>query len=234
MPRLVYKSISNFGSGAVSVAQAEFAALQYFWYFMLITAFSGQLLISMILNGFANGLTFGPEFKRVLRSIASTIPSTISATWLHWLLYRTLITLPLMYLLNVNAYLFKWFRMKCCSRAMIGGGAGGQTPYRIYVDSGTALMCTFALGPAAPLIALASLAYFLIMEPLLRRNLIFVYRPKFDGGGSRWPFLFDMIISVFIYAEILLTSKFARVLPRSNGNLHLFVTVISTSFYTFA
>ena len=32
-----------------------------------------------------------------------------------------------------------------------------------------------------------------------------MYRPKFDGGGLRWPFIFDMIVSALFVGQILLT-----------------------------
>jgi hypothetical protein len=77
-------------------------------------------------------------------------------------------------------------------------------PYRMYVDSGVVLLCIFGLAPVAPLVAPAAMFYFLVCQPLLRRNVIFMYRPSFDGGGLRWPFLFDMIVSALVVSEVLL------------------------------
>jgi hypothetical protein len=65
-------------------------------------------------------------------------------------------------------------------------------------------MCTFALAPSSPLVAPAALAYFCFCEPLLRRNLIFVYRPRYDDGGLRWIVVFDMIISALVVGQIIL------------------------------
>lgn len=70
------------------MAAAEFKAMQYFWWFMVLTAFSGSLLGNMILYGFNDGLRFGSEFTSVVRAIALTIPKTISATWLNWIIFR--------------------------------------------------------------------------------------------------------------------------------------------------
>jgi len=204
---IMFKSIANCGSRATSVASAEFKALQYYWWFMVITAFSGQLLVSMVLRGFNDGLKFGSEFREVLRAIGLTIPSTIAATWLNWIIFRLLITLPCMYLLQLNTYLFSTFNMNCCSRLVRGGGSGGPVPYRVFVDSGVVLLCTLALAPASPLVASASFVYFLFCVPLLRRNVLFMYRPVFDGGGLRWPFVFDMCISALIMGEILLLTQ---------------------------
>jgi hypothetical protein len=86
-------------------------------------------------------------------------------------------------------------------------GSGTPTPYRIYVDSGVVLLCLLSLSPASPLVAPACFVYFLVFQPILRRNLIYMYRPKFDGGGFRWPLIFDMCIACCVYGQILLTTQ---------------------------
>lgn len=91
----------------------------------------------------------------------------------------------------------------------MGGGPGGPIPYRIYVDSGVVFLCLVALAPASPLVAPTCLIYFMYSTPMLRRNVIFMYRPKFDGGGVRWPFLFDVIVSSVLVGQILLTTMMA-------------------------
>lgn len=50
----------------------------------------------------------------------------------------------------------------------------------------------------------AALLYFLIVQPILRWLLIFVYRPKYDGGGDKWPQLHQIIISAMILGQILM------------------------------
>lgn len=99
--------------------------------------------------------------------------------------------------------------MNCCARLSLGGGSGGQIPYRLYIDSGVVLLCVFALGPASPLVAAAAFIYFLFSAPILRRNLIYLYRPQFDAGGVRWPFLFDMCVSCLLVGQILMTVMMA-------------------------
>jgi len=91
----------------------------------------------------------------------------------------------------------------------MGGGPGGPIPYRIYIDSGVVFMCVVALSPVSPLVAPAALLYFLYCAPLWRRNCIYMYRPKFDTGGLRWPFLADVLITSMIVAQVLLTTALA-------------------------
>jgi hypothetical protein len=183
-------------------------ALQYYWWFMVLTAFTGQILANMALSGFNDGLVVGSQIRTVVVAVAQTIPSHVAANWLNWILFRTLSTLPFSYLLQSNTFLFHVLPgLKCCSRVVRGGGPGGNTPYRIFVDSGVVLMCTLSLSIASPLVAPAGFLYFLVCQPLFRRNLIYVYRPKFDGGGFRWPFVFDMCISCMVVGSILLAGQ---------------------------
>jgi Calcium-dependent channel, 7TM region, putative phosphate/Late exocytosis, associated with Golgi transport len=206
---VLFRSVANFGSKSTSVASAEFKALQYFWWFMITTAFSGQLLATMGLKAFNEGLSIEGELQSIIRQIAGSIPTTVAVSWLNWIIFRFTITLPLNYLLQVNTFLFHFLGLNCCSRLVRGGGPGGSVPYRIYIDSGVVLMCTLTLAPAAPIVAPAAMTYFLFLQPLLRRNLIFMYRPRFDGGGFRWPFIFDMCISAVYLAILLLTVQMA-------------------------
>jgi hypothetical protein len=200
---------------------------------MIVTAFSGSSLVQIITNGFIGGIKIGTEAQKVVTNIAGepntfglescslveltnvlflckgTIPSQVSATWLNWIIFRFSITLPLHYVLQANAYFLHFFGFRCCARLSLGGGSGGQIPYRLYIDSGVVLLCVFALGPASPLVAAAAFIYFLFSAPILRRNLIFMYRPQFDAGGVRWPFLFDMCVSCLIVGQMLLTIMMA-------------------------
>jgi hypothetical protein len=172
---------------------------------MVVTAFTGNSLATMVINGFSAGnLQF--NVQEVLAQVASAIPTQISAQWLNWIIVRIGVTLPLHYMLQLNSFLFSCLGWKCCSRLVRGGGAGGPVPYRIYVDAGVVLLCVVALAPASPMIAPFALIQFLYCEPVLRRNLIYVYRPNFDGGGVRWPFLFDVIVSCLLVAHILMVA----------------------------
>lgn len=96
--------------------------------------------------------------------------------------------------------------MRCCARIVRGGGAGNKMPYRFYVESGVVLMCVLALAPAAPILSPFAVMYFLVCTPLLRYVVIFTYKPQWDAGGIRWPFLSDMIISSLLASQLLLTT----------------------------
>jgi len=201
---LIFRAIANAGSNATSVATAEKAAINYFWWFMVVTAFSGTSFMMMGKTYFMKG-ELETNVTQVLLQIAATIPTTVSATWINWIILHSTFILPNQYLLQFNSFVFQFLGWNCCARAVKGGGPGGNIPYRLYVDSCVVLMCTIALSPASPIVAPCAALYFLIMFPLLRRNFIFVYRPKFDGGGHRWTFLFQACITSMLVGQILLS-----------------------------
>jgi len=92
------------------------------------------------------------------------------------------------------------------------------------------MLCLLALAPASPLIAIAAFVYFLFSVPMLRWVLIFLYKPKFDIGGARFPFIFDMCVSGMLAGQILLGTML--VIRRAIGpSLVAFLTLIPIIFY---
>ena len=200
---------------------------------MLISAFTGASFYTAVVNGFNEGIRIGAEIQEVIESTAAAIPTQVSATWLNWMIVRVTIVLPTQYLLQMNTFVFSWLGLTCCARTVRGGGekiwcydyvnlvhasteaslslsgAGAPVPYRIYVDSGVVMLCLFALAPASPLIAAAAFIYFLFCAPLLRWTMIFLYKPRFDIGGQRFPFIFDMCVSGMVVGQILLITMMA-------------------------
>jgi hypothetical protein len=89
---------------------------------------------------------------------------------------------------------------------MRGGGAGNRVPYRIFIESGGVLLFVLALAPAAPIIAPMAVLYFITCNPILRHTLIFTYKPVYDAGAIRFPFLFEMCISSLLVSQVLLAT----------------------------
>lgn len=206
----MFKMIANFGSNATSSALAEESALQYFWWFMVVSAFTGTSLSSAVIDGFQSGLNLGSELQTVITASAAAIPTEVSGRWLNWMIVRLSMVLPTQYLLQLNTFIFTCLGLKCCARSVRGGGSGGPVPYRIYVDSGVVMLCLFALAPASPLISFAAFVYFLVCVPILRWTSIFLYRPRFDIGGKRFPFCVDMLVSGMLVGNMMLVAMMMR------------------------
>lgn len=232
----IFKAIANFGSNATSAAVAEGTALRYFWYFMILSGLTTTSLLSAGIEGIevadGGGLDFAftHSFKAALLSAAGAVPTTVSALWLNWIIVRASIVLPAQYTLQWHIFVLSWFRLKPCARSAQGGGSGGAIPFRIYVDSGVVMTCLLALAPASPLIAIAVFFYFLFSVPMLRWILIFLHKPKFDIGGARFPFIFDMCISGMVLGQLLLGTML--LIRKAFGPAVLaFIPLIPTIFY---
>jgi len=177
--------------------------LRFYWYFMLVTAFTGSSLVQMLVDGALQG-NLGDEFKDILGTVAGTMVTQQAPVWLNWIIVRTFNTLPMNYLLQMMTFVYGWLRIHWLNRVMRGGGPGGPPPYRIYIDSGVVFMCLTSLAPACPILAPAALLYYIMFIPMLRWLHVFVYRPFYDGGGNRLPVIHEILISSLILSQILL------------------------------
>ena len=65
------------------VPTVEGNALQYFWWFMLLSAFTGTSFSTAAINGFTQGLDLASELQKVIETTAATIPKQVSASWLN-------------------------------------------------------------------------------------------------------------------------------------------------------
>lgn len=201
---VMFKTIANFGSNATSQFAAEYAAMKYFWWFYVVTAFWSTSLATVVLAAIEEQ-KITDQIIQVIRKAAGTVPTTISFSWINWIVVRATIVLPLHFLLQMNTFLFRILGLNCCSRAVRGGGPGGAIPYRLYIDGALVFLCAVTLAPAAPLLAPFATIYFYWSQPILKRNLVYVYRPNFDAGGARWPFLFEMLITSLLVGQIMMT-----------------------------
>lgn len=117
----IFKYLAFMLGTASTVHKGEDNALQFYWYFMLVTAFTGSTLATMLLNGLLTG-NFGEEFRDALTSVARTIPTSQAPVWLNWMITRTFITLPMNYLFQLMTFLYGCIRFKWLNRVMRGGG----------------------------------------------------------------------------------------------------------------
>mmetsp|Transcript_7890 Transcript_7890/g.23229 ORF Transcript_7890/g.23229 Transcript_7890/m.23229 type:complete len:535 (+) Transcript_7890:737-2341(+) len=201
----IFKSIAFYEGTSSSLEMAERKALILMWYFMLVTAFFGQYLATMLIQWYYHaGVThITQSLWSTVNTVATLIPSAIAPQWLNWIIIRYGFIWPGGYFFQMNTFLTKISGMTCINRVVRGGGAGGPTPFRIYVDSGIVLLCIVGLSPMVPIVAPIATIYFMVVQPMLRWLLIFVYRPRYDTGGERWPLCHQIIISSLIMAQIL-------------------------------
>jgi len=201
----IFKLVAYFEGTSSSLEMAERKALLFMWYFMLVTAFFGQYLTTMLIQWYyhASVTKISQSLWSTVNTVATLIPSAIAPQWLNWIIIRYGFIWPGGYFFQMNTFLTKITKMTCLNRVARGGGGGGPTPFRIYVDSGIVLLCVVGLSPMVPIVAPIATIYFIVVQPMLRWLLIFVYRPRYDTGGERWPLCHQIVISSLIMAQIL-------------------------------
>jgi len=117
----VFKALAFFEGSPSSKAKAEENAMRFYWYFMLVTAFTGASLFQMLLEGVLEG-DLSNEFKDVLGTAAASVVTQQAPVWLNWIIVRTFNTLPMMYLLQLITFVYGWLRLHCLNRVVRGGG----------------------------------------------------------------------------------------------------------------
>jgi hypothetical protein len=152
----LFKAIANFEGNVSSKRSAEDKALKYFWFFMMLTAFTGTALAQMLSEVFLNSQSFGAELKDVLVAVADSIPTQQASVviflicllviithfalilinpyisivkapvWMNWLIVKFTYTFPFMYMFQANTFGFSIIQWPCCARLMAGGGPGKQ------------------------------------------------------------------------------------------------------------
>jgi len=128
---------------------------------------------------------------------------SLGPTAISYIIFTGFFSWPALYLLQAPNFGTKIIRLDWINRIMKGGGPGTEVPYRIYVDSGYIFSCLTALAPACPLVGIFGMFYFIAISPMLRWVLVFVYRPRFDGGGDKWPKLHHIIISSLLLGQLI-------------------------------
>jgi hypothetical protein len=58
--------------------------MKYYWWFIIVTAFYGNSLASMVINGFNEGVKIGSEATQVLTNIAGKSLGTIMTRAQHF------------------------------------------------------------------------------------------------------------------------------------------------------
>ena len=124
----IFKLVAYYEGTSSSLEMAERKALLFMWYFMLVTAFFGQYLATMLIQWYYHsGVTkISQSLWSTVNTVATLIPSAIAPQWLNWIIIRYGFIWPGGYFFQMNTFLTKISRMTCLNRVARGGGAGGR------------------------------------------------------------------------------------------------------------
>eukprot|EP00536_Pseudo-nitzschia_multiseries_P003826 jgi/Psemu1/237046/estExt_Genewise1.C_600084 len=212
---VIFRIVANFEGSSTSMQKAEQRALMYFWYFYIIARFMGQIVYKSTLLFLRGEQGLENLVTGAINELAQTTPTELGRAALSYVIFSAFVSWPALYFLQANNFLTTVFRLNWINRLLKAGGPGPEVPYRIYVDSGYILACMTALAPVCPLIGPFALLYFIILAPMLRWLMIFAYRPKFDGGGDKWPELYHIVLTSLVLGQLMTGISFL-----SKGNIY--------------
>mmetsp|Transcript_11058 Transcript_11058/g.28047 ORF Transcript_11058/g.28047 Transcript_11058/m.28047 type:complete len:1293 (+) Transcript_11058:181-4059(+) len=198
----LFEILANIEGSATSEGKSEQKALIYFWYFYFITRYMGQIVWGIAVK-FWEGSSVETSINEGITELARTVPTTLGPAAWSYIIFAATITWPAIYFLQLPNLGTRFLRLSWFNRLMKEGGPGAEVPYRFYVDSGYVFASMTALAPLCPMLGVSCLMYFIIIIPVLRWLLVFAYRPKFDGGGDKWPTLHHIIVSSLILGQII-------------------------------
>lgn len=198
----LFEALANMEGSATSAGKAQRNAILYFWYFYVVARFMGKIVWDAVLSVWA-GSGAEESITEAITQLSRT--ATLSLGPLAWtyIIYSCTLTWPLIYFLQLFNLSTGFFRLNFINRQLKKGGPGIDAYYRIYVDSGYVFACMSALAPICPLLGFACLLYFVIITPMLRWVMVFTFRPRWDGGGDKWPRLHMIIVSSLILGQII-------------------------------
>jgi len=81
-----------------------------------------------------------------------------------------------------------------------------------------------------PLQGIFACLYFIWVSPMIRFLLVFAYRPRFDGGGDKWPKLHHIIITSLLLGQLITSFVLLLKLNIIEGLIILFC-IIPTLLY---
>jgi len=226
---VIFKLLANFEGSSSSMQKSEQRSMIFFWYFYIIARFMGQIVFDSI-HTFLKGDAASVEdvVYSALTQLAQTVPTALGPAALSYVIFTGTITWPALYWLQLNNFLTSICHLDWINRMLKGGGPGAEVPYRIYVDSGYILACMTSLAPLCPLIGPFVLLYFVIISPMLRWLMVFGYRPKFDGGGDKWPHLHHIVVTSLLLGQLITSLSFFL-----KGNVYQGLTIACCIIPTF-
>ncbi|KAL3928157.1 MAG: hypothetical protein SGARI_005121, partial [Bacillariaceae sp.] len=116
----VFKFLAFYDGTSSSMEKAERYALLLYWYFMLVTAFTGTALANLFFTWINAERTAEESIRATLNAVAASIPNTLAPTFLNWIIMRYSFTWPGGYLFQMNAFITRALNMKWCNRIMRG------------------------------------------------------------------------------------------------------------------
>ncbi|KAK9767380.1 hypothetical protein K7432_002865 [Basidiobolus ranarum] len=176
-------------------------------YFLLI--FVNILLVFIIAGTVFKTIAMGFEnLRELLSQLGEKLPE-VSSFFINYVILQGFVVLPLFELTRAGYLLFGGISKLTCqtprdrseylSPVFVNYGTMYSVPVLLFI-----VILTYST--ISPLITIFGTLYSLIGYTIYRHHLIYVYRTRYDSGGSSWPVLFQRLLWGLILFQLTMTA----------------------------
>ncbi|ORY07751.1 DUF221-domain-containing protein [Basidiobolus meristosporus CBS 931.73] len=185
-------------------------------YFVFI--FINILLVFMIagttfkaLEGIKNPEDLLSWIGKLLNKLGEELPK-VSSFFINYVILHSFVVLPFVELTRIDCLIFGWInkltwqtprdRSEYFSPVFVNYGSLYSMPMLLFI-----VILTYSI--IAPLITVFGTLYFLIGFTIYRHHLVYIYRTRYDSGGSIWPCVFQRLLWGLILFQLTMTAIFS-------------------------
>lgn len=202
--------------GAPSLSAVDFAVVQQYFAFLVITVFFGSFAFGSVLNQ----LTMWARHPAQALSILGTAAPLTSSFFLNYVQFNALAAAPFALL---RAFPLVLFALK--SRAASTERAKARLWQDQFATFGPLLprhslvgLIGVVFAPINPLVPLMCTVYFLMASITEKYNMLYVRRERYQSGGLLWPKGADQVmVSLVVGQGILAFLLFVKGAPWAGG-----------------
>ena len=210
---MTYTFVQGTGQ-CLSLSEVDRQIAHWFWYFSAFNSFVGGIVGSTLASQFLNIIHEGPG--EVIFIIGNFVPSS-SSFFLNYIMFRTLVSIPMRLLIphpQLRFYIFRRWIFRSSSipltprdKAFLYAPTSPRYGFEIGLQCGIFLIA-LAFSVISPIITVACCVYFAFAWVFWRYSVLYVYVRKYESGGLMWPFVFQRILVMLVVMAVFTSCVF--------------------------
>ncbi|KAK9711161.1 hypothetical protein K7432_007983 [Basidiobolus ranarum] len=148
--------------------------------------------------------------RELLTTLGEELPK-VSSFFINYVILHGFVVLPLVELTRIDCLIFGWIskltwqtprdRSEYFSPVFVNYGVLYSMPMLLFI-----VVLTYSV--IAPLVSIFGTLYFLVGYTIYRHHLLYVYRTRYDSGGSIWPCVFRRLLWGLVLFQLTMTAIF--------------------------
>eukprot|EP01112_Ceratiomyxa_fruticulosa_P015573 TRINITY_DN4595_c0_g1_i1.p1 TRINITY_DN4595_c0_g1~~TRINITY_DN4595_c0_g1_i1.p1 ORF type:complete len:790 (-),score=112.28 TRINITY_DN4595_c0_g1_i1:55-2424(-) len=138
-------------------------------------------------------------------------------------------------LLRPVPLIFGWIKLKWFAKTIKERRKArdpGQFPYHVnYATHTLIFLITLTYSTMSPMILIFGFLYMCLAYISSRYNLIYVYKPKYEGGGNLWPLVFNRVMVACLIYHLTLVGVFGSYLFPVGAGISVLCAIATCIFW---